>query len=120
MLVSSFSTMNFCFICISNYIMKKISQNFDGTPIRLGHYVPQLAQAIKRYHEATDDKSINLKGYMVCFYGFGNSFFTSPVPSCILIIQEYPFSLSKLDISSHICNFPLQFLLSLTFCVFFS
>ena len=69
MLVSSFSTMNFCFICISNYIMKKISQNFDGTPIRLGHYVPQLAQAIKRYHEATGDKSINLKGYMVCFYG---------------------------------------------------
>ena len=100
--------------------MKKGSQNFDGTPIGLGHYVPQLAQAIKRYHEATGDKSINLKGYMVCFYGFGNSFFTSPVPSCILIIQEYPFSLSKLDISSHICNFPLQFLLSLTFCDFFS
>jgi len=32
-----------------------------------GHYVPQLAQAIKRYHEATGDKSINLKGYMVWF-----------------------------------------------------
>ncbi|CAN6214759.1 unnamed protein product [Urochloa humidicola] len=30
-----------------------------------GHYVPQLAQAIKRYHEGTGDKSINLKGYMV-------------------------------------------------------
>ncbi|KAL5650966.1 hypothetical protein ACJX0J_036424, partial [Zea mays] len=30
-----------------------------------GHYVPQLAQAIKRHHEATGDKSINLKGYMV-------------------------------------------------------
>ncbi|GJN00719.1 hypothetical protein PR202_ga17918 [Eleusine coracana subsp. coracana] len=32
----------------------------------LGHYVPQLAQAIKRHHEATGDKSLNLKGYMVC------------------------------------------------------
>ncbi|KAM3208270.1 hypothetical protein ACQJBY_063132 [Aegilops geniculata] len=31
----------------------------------LGHYVPQLAQAIKRHHEATGDKTINLKGYMV-------------------------------------------------------
>uniref|UniRef100_A0A0E0HQ08 Carboxypeptidase n=1 Tax=Oryza nivara TaxID=4536 RepID=A0A0E0HQ08_ORYNI len=35
-----------------------------------GHYVPQLAQAIKRHHEATGDKSINLKGYMV-----GNALF---------------------------------------------
>nr|DAD45403.1 TPA_asm: hypothetical protein HUJ06_003632 [Nelumbo nucifera] len=30
-----------------------------------GHYVPQLAQAIVRYHCPTEDKSINLKGYMV-------------------------------------------------------
>ncbi|PIA31844.1 hypothetical protein AQUCO_04800026v1 [Aquilegia coerulea] len=30
-----------------------------------GHYVPQLAQAIVRYHQSTSDKSINLKGYMV-------------------------------------------------------
>ncbi|KAL6861904.1 hypothetical protein ACP4OV_017604 [Aristida adscensionis] len=30
-----------------------------------GHYVPQLAQAIKRHHEATGDKSLNLKGFMV-------------------------------------------------------
>ena len=99
--------------------MKKGSQNFDGTPIGLGHYVPQLAQAIKRYHEATGDKSINLKGYMVCFYGFGNSFFTSPVPSCILIIQEYPFSLSKLDISSHICNALCSFCCPLCYASFF-
>uniref|UniRef100_A0A0E0L8R8 Carboxypeptidase n=1 Tax=Oryza punctata TaxID=4537 RepID=A0A0E0L8R8_ORYPU len=35
-----------------------------------GHYVPQLAQAIKRHHEVTGDKSINLKGYMV-----GNALF---------------------------------------------
>ena len=32
-----------------------------------GHYVPQLAQVIVRYNDATGDKSINLKGYMVCF-----------------------------------------------------
>ncbi|XP_039120236.1 serine carboxypeptidase II-2-like [Dioscorea cayenensis subsp. rotundata] len=30
-----------------------------------GHYVPQLAQVIVRYNDATGDKSINLKGYMV-------------------------------------------------------
>ncbi|KAF9603121.1 hypothetical protein IFM89_033957 [Coptis chinensis] len=30
-----------------------------------GHYVPQLAQAIVKYHQSTSDKSINLKGYMV-------------------------------------------------------
>ncbi|XP_039117637.1 serine carboxypeptidase II-2-like [Dioscorea cayenensis subsp. rotundata] len=30
-----------------------------------GHYVPQLAQVIVRYNNATGDKSINLKGYMV-------------------------------------------------------
>ncbi|KAG8077127.1 hypothetical protein GUJ93_ZPchr0006g45252 [Zizania palustris] len=35
-----------------------------------GHYVPQLAQAIKRHNEATGDKLINLKGYMV-----GNALF---------------------------------------------
>ncbi|CAO2841604.1 unnamed protein product [Amaranthus hypochondriacus] len=30
-----------------------------------GHYVPQLSQAIVRYNNATNDKTINLKGYMV-------------------------------------------------------
>ncbi|KAI0511197.1 hypothetical protein KFK09_011822 [Dendrobium nobile] len=30
-----------------------------------GHYVPQLAQAIVRYHQLTGETSINLKGYMV-------------------------------------------------------
>ncbi|KAH7688262.1 Peptidase S10 serine carboxypeptidase protein [Dioscorea alata] len=32
-----------------------------------GHYVPQLAQVIVRYNNATGDKSIYLKGYMVRF-----------------------------------------------------
>jgi hypothetical protein len=60
-------SMKLCFVCINN-CFSKTWQNFDGTPIWLGHYVPQLAQAIKRHHEATGDKSINLKGYMVCFW----------------------------------------------------
>ncbi|GAB2267491.1 Serine carboxypeptidase II-2 [Dionaea muscipula] len=30
-----------------------------------GHYVPQLSQAIVKHNSATNDKSINLKGYMV-------------------------------------------------------
>lgn len=30
-----------------------------------GHYVPQLSQAISRYNSATNEKTINLKGYMV-------------------------------------------------------
>ncbi|KAK9101741.1 hypothetical protein Sjap_018995 [Stephania japonica] len=30
-----------------------------------GHYVPQLAQAVVRYNNLSEDKSINLKGYMV-------------------------------------------------------
>ncbi|GMN61586.1 hypothetical protein TIFTF001_030676 [Ficus carica] len=35
-----------------------------------GHYVPQLSQAIVRYNSATNEKTINLKGYMV-----GNALF---------------------------------------------
>ncbi|KAK9085510.1 hypothetical protein Sjap_025921 [Stephania japonica] len=30
-----------------------------------GHYVPQLAQAVVHYYKLSEDKSINLKGYMV-------------------------------------------------------
>ncbi|KAJ0093215.1 hypothetical protein Patl1_25862 [Pistacia atlantica] len=33
-----------------------------------GHYVPQLSQSIVRYNQATGDKTINLKGYMVWIF----------------------------------------------------
>ena len=31
----------------------------------LGHYVPQLSQAIVKHNSAKKEKAINLKGYMV-------------------------------------------------------
>lgn len=31
----------------------------------LGHYIPQLSEAIVKHNQGSDKNSINLKGYMV-------------------------------------------------------
>ncbi|KAJ0036038.1 hypothetical protein Pint_25293 [Pistacia integerrima] len=45
-------------------------ESYGGSKCRNmpGHYVPQLSQSIVRYNQATGDKTINLKGYMVWIF----------------------------------------------------
>lgn len=52
-----------------------------------GHYVPQLSQAIVRYNNATNDKTINLKGYMVM---------------STLLLKKHNISLSIFELSNYV------------------